>query len=83
MMSEAAGFFTRVADGFSRWIGFGWSAAFLIWLAGAIFILKAVHRFFFDRFGSNLPTAVVLLLWTSVVLGIAGKLLGFGPPAAP
>ncbi|MGA2976425.1 MAG: hypothetical protein ABSF77_14035 [Spirochaetia bacterium] len=70
----------EIVNGYSRWVGFGWSLAFLIWFAGALFILTVIYRFFMERVGSRLPTAVVFFIWTVVVLGVAARYLGFGPP---
>jgi hypothetical protein len=80
MTTAVTGFFARIAEAFSSWIGFGWLAAFLIWLAGTIFILRVVYRFFLERFGTRIPTAVIFALWTIILMGIAGHYLGYGQP---
>ena len=70
-----------IAEGFLKWIGWGWGLTFLIWLAGSIVILTAGYRYFLERFRSRLPTAVVFVVWTLTVLGIAGSYMGYGLPA--
>jgi hypothetical protein len=72
-----------IAEGFQRWVGWGWALAFLVWLAGTIFILTFVYRKMFERYGSRLPTAAIFVLWTLVVLGTTATYLGYGPPGGP
>jgi hypothetical protein len=71
---------TMIAEGFLRWVGWGWGLAFLVWLGGSIVILTIGYRFFLERFRSRLPTAVVFIVWTLAVLGVAGSYLGYGVP---
>jgi len=70
-----------IAEGFLKWIGWGWALAFLIWLAGSIVILTAGYRYLLERFRSRLPTAVIFIVWTLIVLGIAGSYFGYGVPS--
>jgi hypothetical protein len=72
-----------IAEGFQKWVGWGWAAAFLVWGAGTIFILTIVYRKMMERFGSRLPTAAIFVLWTLAVLGVTSSYLGFGPPGGP
>ena len=65
---------------FQEWIGWGWGLTFLVWLGGGIFILTVVYRSLMERFQSRLPTAVVFVVWTLVVVGTASRYLGFGQP---
>jgi len=65
---------------FHEWIGWGWGLAFLVWLGGSAFILTVVYRRFMERFQSRLPTAVVFVVWTIVVVGMASRYFGFGQP---
>ena len=65
---------------FLEWIGWGWGLTFLVWLGGGVFILTVVYRRLMERFQSRLPTAVVFVLWTLVVVGTASRYLGFGQP---
>jgi|GEM_PF-2414232 hypothetical protein len=65
---------------FREWVGWGWALTFLVWLGGSVFILTVVYRRFMERFQSRLPTAVVFVLWTLVVVGTASRYLGFGQP---
>ncbi|MGO9308270.1 MAG: hypothetical protein ACLQDL_04525 [Spirochaetia bacterium] len=71
----------QVGAFFSRWIGFGWGAAFLLWLLGTMVILTTVQRHFLERTGSRRLTIVVFIVWSLAVIGTAAKLFGFGPPA--
>jgi ABC-type multidrug transport system permease subunit len=79
-MTSASGFLDRIAAAFSSWIGFGWLSVFCIWLAGTIFILRVVYRFFLERLGTRIPTLVIFVLWTVILMGIAGHYLGYGQP---
>ena len=72
---------TGVTDFFTRWIGWGWSLAFLIWLVGAVVILTSVQRSFLERTGSRRVTIVIFVVWSLAVTGLAARFLGFGPPA--
>jgi hypothetical protein len=69
-----------VSAWFREWIGWGWGLTFFVWVAGSVYILTVVYRECMERFHSRLPTAVILVVWTLVVLGTAGKYLGYGPP---
>jgi hypothetical protein len=80
MTPTAVSLTASIADGFLRWVGWGWAAAFAVWLAGTILILTVVYRKMMERFGSRLPTAVIFVIWTIVVAGVASQYLGFGPP---
>jgi hypothetical protein len=73
MMQDAAAWFRE-------WIGWGWGLTFLVWLGGGVFILTVVYRRLMERFQSRLPTAVVFVVWTLVVVGMASRYLGFGQP---
>ena len=79
-MTSGSSFLGGIAAAFSSWIGYGWLAVFLVWLAGTIFILRVVYRFFLERFGSRIPTVVVFALWTIILIGIAGHYFGYGQP---
>jgi hypothetical protein len=72
-----------IAEGFQRWVGWGWAAAFIVWLVGSILILTFVYRRMMERFGSRLPTAAIFVVWTLAVLGVTSSYLGFGPPGGP
>jgi hypothetical protein len=76
MMHDAAAWF-------GEWIGWGWGLTFLVWLGGGFLILTVVYRRLMERFQSRLPTAVVFVLWTLVVVGMASRYLGYGPPGGP
>jgi len=65
---------------FREWIGWGWGLTFLVWLGGGVFILTVASRRLMERFQSRLPTAVVFVVWTLVVVGMASRYLGFGQP---
>ena len=65
---------------FERWIGWGWAVLFVVWLAGTVFILSVIYRWFLERFASRLPTAVVFILWTLAIAIIGGKTFGYGAP---
>ncbi len=80
MTAPASGILDRIAAVFSSWIGYGWLVAFVIWLAGTVFILRIVYRYFLERFGTRIPTIVVFALWTIILMGIAGHYLGYGQP---
>ena len=69
-----------ISEIFSRWIGWGWALAFLVWLAGTILILTGVQRYFLERTGSRRITIVVFIVWSLAVIGIAARLNGFGAP---
>ena len=79
-MDSSQGFFARIAGFFVSWIGFGWIAVLFLWLAGTVVILTAVHRFFLERFGTRIPTAVIFAVWTILLMGIGGHFLGYGQP---
>jgi hypothetical protein len=83
MTPTAMSLTTWIAEGFQKWIGWGWAATLLIWLAGAFLILTWVYRRMMTRFGSRLPTAAIFLAWTLAVVGVASRYLGFGPPGGP
>ena len=68
---------------FLRWIGWGWTLAFVLWLAGTLVVLGPVQRHFLERTGSRRITIVVFILWSLAVIGMAARSLGFGAPPAP
>jgi hypothetical protein len=70
-----------VVNVFSRWIGFGWGLALILWILGATVILTTVQRYFLERTGSRRLTTVLFIIWSLAVIGVAAKLFGFGPPA--
>ncbi len=65
---------------FEHWVGWGWGLVFLVWLAGTVFILTVVQRWFLERFASRIPTAVIFIVWTLAVLAAGGRVLGYGAP---
>jgi len=71
----------RIASFFLHWIGWGWTLAFLLWLAGAIVVLGPVQRHFLERTGSRRLTIVVFIVWSLAVIVVASRLFGFGAPS--
>jgi len=65
---------------FEHWVGWGWGALFLIWLAGTVFILRIIYRWSMERYASRIPAAVVFILWTLMIVLIGGKSFGYAPP---
>lgn len=59
------------------WIGWGWGGTGVIWLMGSAFILFVVDK----MFRSRLTTAVVMVVWTVLLLAAAAKLFGMKPPS--
>ena len=64
---------------FSRWIGFGWGAAFLLWLLGTVVILTTVQRYFLERTGSRRLTIVVFIVWSLAVIGVTAAAVRVRP----
>ena len=58
------------------WVGWGWGLALVAWVAGTVFILLVVDK----MFRSRLTTAVVMVVWTMLLLGMAAKMFGLRPP---
>ncbi|HVP17389.1 MAG TPA: hypothetical protein VMU36_00230 [Spirochaetia bacterium] len=58
------------------WVGWGWGGALIVWLLGAAFILLFVDRLFQSR----LSTAVVMVVWTVLLLAATTRLFGIKPP---
>jgi len=72
---------TSIGEIFRQWIGWGWAAALLVWVAGSAVILTAVQRYFLERTGSRRITIVVFVIWSLAVIGAAARWFGFGAPA--
>ena len=58
------------------WVGWGWGSALIVWLLGTAFILLFVDRLFRSR----LSTAVVMVVWTVLLLAATTRLFGIRPP---
>ncbi len=58
------------------WVGWGWGGALVVWLLGTAFILLFVDRLFRSR----LSTAVVMVVWTVLLLAATTRLFGIKPP---
>ncbi len=69
-----------LSDLLTHWVGWGWLAALIVWLPGAIVILTVVQRWFMERYGTRIPTAVIFVLWSLIIMGAAGRYFGYGPP---
>jgi hypothetical protein len=69
-----------IVEFFTRWIGWGWALALLIWIFGALVILTSVQRYFLERTGSRRVTIVIFIVWSFAVIGAAARFFGFGPP---
>jgi len=65
---------------FLHWVGWGWAALFAVWLAGTIFILTVVYRWFLERLATRIPTAVIFIIWTLTIVLVGGKSFGYGAP---
>ena len=65
---------------FLHWVGWGWAALFVVWLAGTIFILTVVYRWFLERLATRIPTAVIFIIWTLAIVLVGGKSFGYGAP---
>jgi hypothetical protein len=63
-----------------HWVGWGWTLLFVVWLAGTVFILTVIQRWFLERMATRIPTIVIFVIWTLAILAVGGKTLGFGPP---
>ena len=61
---------------FQYWVGWGWGLTGVIYVAGVVFILKVVDK----RLASRLATAVVVVVWTVVVVALASAFFGVTPP---
>ena len=58
------------------WVGWGWGIAFIVWLLGSAFVLVFVDKLFRSR----MSTAVVMVVWTVLVLAATTRLVGLKPP---
>ena len=58
------------------WVGWGWGLALVAWIAGSVFILAVVDK----MFQSRLTTAVVMVVWTMILLAMASRMFGLKPP---
>ncbi len=71
----------QVSKFFLGWIGWGWTLALLLWVAGTVLILTRVQRYFMERTGSRRITIVIFIVWSLAVIAVAARLNGFGAPS--
>jgi hypothetical protein len=68
-------------DAIGHSLGWGWVALFAAWAAGSLLILTGVQRWFLERYATRIPTIVLFIAWTLAVVGVGGRLFGYGAPA--